>query len=63
MPSRLAIRISHLLLQVALNNGGPPGVLYEYIVVSTFYWLVAGDVIATPRTFPITYISSISINC
>lgn len=26
---------------VALYNGGPPGVLYEFITVSVFYWMVA----------------------
>ncbi|KAI0134052.1 amino acid/polyamine transporter I [Xylariales sp. AK1849] len=26
---------------VALYNGGPPGVLYEFITVSVFYWIVA----------------------
>ena len=25
----------------SLFNGGPPGVLYEFIVVSLFYWIVA----------------------
>jgi choline transport protein len=28
---------------VAIYNGGPPGVLYEFIVVSIFYWLVAAS--------------------
>ncbi|KAK6200736.1 hypothetical protein LQW54_009540 [Pestalotiopsis sp. IQ-011] len=26
---------------VALYNGGPPGVIYEFITVSVFYWMVA----------------------
>lgn len=26
---------------VAIYNGGPPGVLYEFIAVSVFYWLIA----------------------
>lgn len=29
---------------VAIYNGGPPGVLYEFIVVSIFYWLVAASI-------------------
>lgn len=28
---------------VAIYNGGPPGVLYEFIAVSVFYWLVAAS--------------------
>lgn len=28
---------------VAIYNGGPPGVLYEFIAVSIFYWLVAAS--------------------
>ncbi|KAF2191466.1 choline transporter [Zopfia rhizophila CBS 207.26] len=28
-------------LTVAFSNGGPPGVIYEFIVVSICYWLVA----------------------
>jgi choline transport protein len=26
---------------VALYNGGPPGVIYEFIAVSIFYWFVS----------------------
>lgn len=29
---------------VAIYNGGPPGVLYEFIVVSMFYWLIAASI-------------------
>jgi hypothetical protein len=29
---------------VAIYNGGPPGVLYEFMVVSIFYWLVAASI-------------------
>jgi hypothetical protein len=29
---------------VAIYNGGPPGVLYEFIAVSIFYWLVAASI-------------------
>lgn len=25
------------------SNGGPPGVLYEFIAVSLFYWLIAAS--------------------
>jgi choline transport protein len=28
---------------VAIYNGGPPGVLYEFIAVSIFYWLIAAS--------------------
>ncbi len=28
---------------VAIYNGGPPGVLYEFVVVSFFYWLIAAS--------------------
>jgi choline transport protein len=33
---------------VAIYNGGPPGVLYEFIVVSIFYWLVAASLAVSP---------------
>lgn len=35
---------------VAIYNGGPPGVLYEFIAVSIFYWLVAASLAVSPRT-------------
>lgn len=28
---------------IAIYNGGPPGVLYEFIAVSVFYWLIAAS--------------------
>lgn len=28
---------------IAIYNGGPPGVLYEFIAVSIFYWLIAAS--------------------
>lgn len=34
---------------VAIYNGGPPGVLYEFIAVSAFYWLIAACIaVSTP---------------
>ncbi|KAF4548068.1 Amino acid permease-like protein 22 [Elsinoe fawcettii] len=28
-------------ISLAVYNGGPPGVIYEFIVVSVFYWIIA----------------------
>ena len=36
---------------VAIYNGGPPGVLYEFIVVSVFYWLVAASIAVSYSSF------------
>jgi hypothetical protein len=33
---------------VAIFNGGPPGVLYEFIAVSILYWLVAASLAVIP---------------
>jgi choline transport protein len=35
---------------VAIYNGGPPGVLYEFIAVSFFYFLVAASLAVGQRT-------------
>jgi choline transport protein len=35
---------------VAIYNGGPPGVLYEFIAVSIFYWLVAASLAVSSQT-------------
>lgn len=37
---------------VALFNGGPPGVLYEFIVVSIFYWIVAASIAELASAIP-----------
>ena len=37
---------------VALYNGGPPGVLYQFIVVSVFYWLVAASIAELASAIP-----------
>jgi choline transport protein len=37
---------------VALFNGGPPGVLYEFIVVSVFYWIVAASIAELASAIP-----------
>ncbi|OQO09097.1 hypothetical protein B0A48_05988 [Cryoendolithus antarcticus] len=37
---------------VALSNGGPPGVIYEFIVVSIFYWFVAASIAELASAIP-----------
>lgn len=37
---------------VALFNGGPPGVLYEFVVVSIFYWIVAASIAELASAIP-----------
>ncbi|RSL68020.1 hypothetical protein CEP54_002981 [Fusarium duplospermum] len=37
---------------VAIFNGGPPGVLYEFIVVSVFYWTVAASIAELASAIP-----------
>lgn len=37
---------------VALYNGGPPGVLYEFITVSVFYWIVALSIAELASAIP-----------
>ena len=39
-------------LTVAIYNGGPPGVLYEFLVVSFFYWLVAASIAELASAMP-----------
>jgi amino acid transporter len=34
------------------SNGGPPGVLYEFIAVSVFYWLVAASLAELASSIP-----------
>jgi amino acid transporter len=37
---------------VALFNGGPPGVLYEFLAVSIFYWIVAASIAELASAIP-----------
>lgn len=37
---------------VAIFNGGPPGVIYEFIVVSVFYWIVAASLAELASAIP-----------
>ncbi|KAF8856355.1 putative choline transport protein [Acephala macrosclerotiorum] len=37
---------------VTIYNGGPPGVLYEFIAVSAFYWLIAACIAELASSMP-----------
>ncbi|CZT45529.1 related to cholin permease [Rhynchosporium secalis] len=37
---------------IAIYNGGPPGVLYEFITVSVFYWLIASSLAEMASSMP-----------
>ncbi|KAI9847703.1 MAG: hypothetical protein M1837_001951 [Sclerophora amabilis] len=37
---------------VAIYNGGPAGVIYEFIVVSVFYWLIAASIAELASAMP-----------
>ncbi len=37
---------------VAIFNGGPPGVIYEFIVVSVFYWIIAACIAELASAIP-----------
>lgn len=37
---------------VAIYNGGAPGVLYEFILVSIFYWLIAASIAELASAMP-----------
>ena len=37
---------------VAIYNGGPPGVLYEFLAVSVFYWIVAACIAELASAIP-----------
>ncbi|KIX02489.1 uncharacterized protein Z518_08430 [Rhinocladiella mackenziei CBS 650.93] len=37
---------------VAIFNGGPPGVIYEFITVSVFYWIVAASIAELASAIP-----------
>ncbi|KAK2624476.1 hypothetical protein QTJ16_006426 [Diplocarpon rosae] len=37
---------------IAIYNGGPPGVLYEFMAVSVFYWLIAASIAELASSMP-----------
>ncbi|CAL3967161.1 hypothetical protein PZA11_003555 [Diplocarpon coronariae] len=37
---------------IAIYNGGPPGVLYEFVAVSIFYWLIAASLAELASSMP-----------
>lgn len=37
---------------IALYNGGAPGVIYEFIVVSIFYWMIAACIAEMASAIP-----------
>jgi amino acid transporter len=37
---------------IALYNGGPPGVIYEFIAVSIFYWMIASCIAEMASAIP-----------
>lgn len=37
---------------LALYNGGPPGVIYEFLAVSFFYWLIAASIAELASAIP-----------
>ncbi|KAI9758090.1 MAG: hypothetical protein M1815_004977 [Lichina confinis] len=39
-------------ITVAIYNGGPPGVIYEFIAVSVFYWLIAASIAELASAMP-----------
>lgn len=36
----------------SLYNGGPPGIIYEFIAVSIFYWLIAASIAELASAIP-----------
>ncbi|CUM68634.1 uncharacterized protein PRCAT00006361001 [Priceomyces carsonii] len=36
----------------SLYNGGPPGIIYEFIAVSVFYWLIAASIAELASSIP-----------
>lgn len=37
---------------VAIYNGGPPGIIYEFIASCVFYWLVAASIAELASAIP-----------
>lgn len=53
--SHLSSGILKLLTRIqviALYNGGPPGVIYEFIAVSVFYWMIASCIAEMASAIP-----------
>ncbi|TKA78029.1 hypothetical protein B0A49_06890, partial [Cryomyces minteri] len=40
---------------VALYNGGPPGVIYEFLVVSFFYWCISASIAELASAIPSSF--------
>jgi len=36
----------------AISNGGPPGVIYEFIAASVFYWMIAACIAELASAMP-----------
>ncbi|CDH15781.1 uncharacterized protein ZBAI_07568 [Zygosaccharomyces bailii ISA1307] len=36
----------------SLYNGGPPGIIYEFVAVSVFYWLIAASIAELASAIP-----------
>ncbi|KAL9004728.1 MAG: hypothetical protein Q9188_002455 [Gyalolechia gomerana] len=39
-------------ITVAIYNGGPPGIIYEFIAASVFYWLIAASIAELASAIP-----------
>ncbi|KAL8635621.1 MAG: hypothetical protein Q9228_006904 [Teloschistes exilis] len=39
-------------ITVAIYNGGPPGVIYEYIAASVFYWIIGASIAELASAIP-----------
>ncbi|KAF3482274.1 choline transporter Hnm1 [Arthroderma uncinatum] len=39
-------------ITTAIFNGGPPGVIYEYVVVSMFYWFISASIAELASAIP-----------
>ncbi|KAL8814590.1 MAG: hypothetical protein Q9223_006198 [Gallowayella weberi] len=39
-------------INVAIYNGGPPGIIYEYIAASVFYWIIAASIAELASSIP-----------
>lgn len=48
----IVLMLMKYILTIFNSNGGPPGVLYEFITVSIFYWLVAASLAELASSMP-----------
>ncbi|KAL8798375.1 MAG: hypothetical protein Q9182_006716 [Xanthomendoza sp. 2 TL-2023] len=39
-------------INVAIYNGGPPGIIYEFIAASVFYWIIAASIAELASSIP-----------